>query len=166
MNLPFNVDKERQLVISVYMKINPVDTLSLSNSEVLWAANVFKCAVLFCKAVSQIAHKQNPYFHSNILFNWINWWLNNKKGFIDVMCLLFNARGKVEFREDLSSLSVLKAHWEKGHILSRVQRCILRKTKSGWWCYPVQHYSQAKHHWDEAGTHPQSHSLASHAWDC
>lgn len=47
------------------------------------------------------------------------------------MCLLFDAGGKVEFREDLGSLGILKAHWQKGHVLSGVQRCVLRKTKSG-----------------------------------
>lgn len=49
-----------------------------------------------------------------------------------MICLLLNAGGKVEFREDLGSLSILKAYGKKGNVFSRVQRCVLRETKSGW----------------------------------
>lgn len=41
------------------------------------------------------------------------------------MYLLLNARGEVKFREDLGSLSILKAHWEKSHVFSWVQSRVL-----------------------------------------
>ncbi|TNN47664.1 hypothetical protein EYF80_042154 [Liparis tanakae] len=47
------------------------------------------------------------------------------------LCLLFDAGGEVEFWKDLGGLSILEAHREKSHVLSRVHRRVLRKTKTG-----------------------------------
>lgn len=55
-----------------------------------------------------------------------------------VVGLLFNAGREVEFWEDLGGLSILKAHREKSHVLSRVHRCVLRNKKQGRYCYLVK----------------------------
>lgn len=52
----------------------------------------------------------NPFLHKNIHLTELTDKGTMKKLLIDVMCLLFNAGGKVEFREDLGSLSIFKAH--------------------------------------------------------
>lgn len=43
--------------------------------------------------------------------------------------LLLNAGREVEFREDLSSFSILKADREQSHILSWVQSSVLAETR-------------------------------------
>lgn len=52
-------------------------------------------------------HIMNHHLHHNIH---LTIYIYIKKIFVDVICLLFYAGGKVEFREDLGSLSILKAH--------------------------------------------------------
>lgn len=47
----------------------------------------------------------------------------------DVKYVLFDAGRKVKFWEDLGRLGILKAYWEKGYIFSRVQCCVLEKTR-------------------------------------
>lgn len=66
------------------------------------------------------ARKCNSISRARIRTHWL--WLQ-------MMYLLFNTWRKVEFGEDLSSLSILKAHREKSHIFSRVQCRVLGKEK-------------------------------------
>lgn len=58
----------------------------------------------------------------------MTWWRSDLN-YAAVIGLLFNAGGKVEFGQDLRCLSILEAHWEKGHVLTGVQRRVLRKTE-------------------------------------
>lgn len=48
------------------------------------------------------------------------------------MNLLFDAGGEVEFGEDLGGLGVFEADREQGHVLSRVQSCVLEETSTAY----------------------------------
>lgn len=47
-----------------------------------------------------------------------------------ILYSLFNAWGKEEFGQDLRCLGILEAHRQKGHILSGIQCCVLRRNRN------------------------------------